>query len=294
MIRKALRRANRSYVFISILVLLFGAGYVGSTFAYFDGTTVDTATYAGGTLAAPVLVTALPAGYGATLSWTPAATTSGLTAEAIYGFDNGSTSSCGTPTYTSLVTGVTSTLASTTQTGPTSQNGHYYCYEIRSTHNNWYAAADFAGIQVGFIPISVTKANGNNTNTIQNTDKVTVVYNQNVALASASITVMACGAASGAAKVLLGASSCGGSPSIGAITGLTITSTSTKTYTSSAVSGGGTKTVVVTLAGGGNGNQSNLPVSGTGSFVPSGLEVTSSVAGATVYTGTTITPGGGW
>ena len=294
MIRKALRRANRSYVFITILALLFAAGYVGSTFAYFDGTTVDTATYAGGTLVAGTLVTALPAGYGAALQWNAAATTSGLNAEAIYGFDNNGTSSCAAVTYTSLTTNVTSTLGTTTQAGPAAQNGHYYCYEIRSTHNNWFVVTDFAGIQVGFIPVSVTLANGNTTGTLQNSDKVTVVYNQNVALAAASVTVMACGAASGTAKVLLGASSCGGSPSIGAITGLTITSTSTKTYTSSAVSGGGTKTVVITLGGGGSGSNSNVPESGVGKFNAAGAGVTSSVAGATAYQATTITPGGGW
>jgi hypothetical protein len=329
MIRKALRRANRSYVFTLVLALLFAAGYVGSTYAYFDGTVSDTATYAGGTIGLPILIgTPAPQGYGASFGWTPA--TIGLNGQAIYSFDNGGTSSCTGLTYTAVVTGIATNVATTTVSGPSSQNGHYVCYEIRSTHGGpagtsgtttqaftyttanatttvttpvttvltmtglgWYQVTDFAGVRVGLIPTSVATANGGTSGSLDNGDTVTIVYNQVVTVGSSPVTVMGCAnATAGQGKILLGASSCAGSPSIGQITGLTMTG-STRTYTSSAVTPS-SSTVVLTVGGGASGANGRTPVTGSGTFTGSGSNIASSVGSATVCNCTTITPTGGY
>jgi len=332
MIRKALRRRASSFAFYILLGLLFTAGFIGSTYAYFDGEVDQTATYAGGYLVAPSGLAAPAAlGYGAGLGWTPATaasvvtipftTTSGYTgpivlvtttlatAQALYGLDRGSNSAAcpaftdTTATYTVLTTNVTSTLATTTDAGSSAYNGHYYCYQVQATHGSWYQGAIFAGVQVGFFPISVTLSNANNV--IANADKIVVVYNQNVTVAQSPITVAACPVVTGttvaaghtttqygAGTAVVGGT-CGNTGSVGVIQNLTITS-ATKTFTNSAVVPTGTtvsKTVTITLNGGAN---VNVAAGSSGSFVPSGTGVKSRVGAATVCNCTTVSDSGGF
>jgi hypothetical protein len=322
MIRKALRRAN-AFTFFILLGLLFTAGYIGSTYAYFDGEVDQTATFAGGYLIAPsALGTPVALGYGAALGWTPATgatpvftlpTTTLSTvlanAQALYGLDRGSNSSAcpaftdTTATYTVLTTNVTSTLATTTNGGSSSYDGHYYCYEIQSTHGSWFQGAVFAGVQVGLFPTSVTL--GGTVNSIMaNADKITIVYNQTVTVVSGSIAVAACPSVTGTTTLsgpprtntLYGGGtaviggSCGGSGSVGVIQSLTLTS-ATKTFASSSIAGSGTKTITITLGGG-----SNVTVTSgsSGSFVPGGTNIQSSVGSATVCNCTTVSDSGGF
>src|SRR4051794_27346846 len=69
MIRKALRRADRKFAFFVVSALLFVAGFVGSTYAYFDGEVDQTATYAGGYVQAPSTPAATASGFNGVVTW---------------------------------------------------------------------------------------------------------------------------------------------------------------------------------------------------------------------------------
>lgn len=317
MIRKALRRRASAFAFYILLGLLFTAGFIGSTYAYFDGEVDQTATYAGGYLVAPSgLAAPVALGYGAGLGWTPATAPSTITfngavvttvlanAQALYGLDRGSTSGAcpaftdTTATYTVLTTNVTSVLATTTDAGNSAYNGHYYCYQVQATHGSWYQGSIFAGVQLGLFPTAVTLANANNV--IANNDKITIVYNQAVTY-STPVAVAACPVVTGtttsaghtttqygAGTAVVGGS-CGSSGSIGVIRALTITA-ATKTFTNSAIAGSGTKTITITLSGGANVNAA----ASSEEFVPAGSNVKSSVGSATVCNCTTVSASGGF
>lgn len=302
MIRKALRRRATAFSISILLGLLFTAGYLGSTYAYFDGETDQTATFAGGYLVAPsALGTPTVQGYGAALAWTPATTL--LTAQALYGLDRGTTTTAcpaftdTTATYTALTTNLTTTLATTTDAGNSAYNGDYYCYQIQSTHGSWYQGSIFAALQVGLVPTAVTLANANNT--MANSDKITIAYNQPVVFTT-PVTVAGCPVSTvsvttgktttsflpGTAVVGGG---CGSTGSIGLIDNLTLTQP-TKTFTSSSIAGSGTKTITITLNGGANIGGS----AGSETFIPSGSNVKSSVGSATVCNCTTVSAAGGF
>lgn len=318
MIRKALRRrATTAFAFYILLGLLFTAGFIGSTYAYFDGEVDQTATYAGAYLVAPSgLATPVALGYGAGLGWAPATAPSTITfngstittvlanGQALYGLDRGNNSAAcpaftdTTATYTVLTTNVTSTLATTTNAGNSAYNGDYYCYQVQATHGSWYQGTVFAGIQVGLFPTAVTLGSGNNV--MGNNDRITIVYNQAVTYAS-PVTVQGCPVITGTTTspghttTLYGAGTavvggtCGNSGSIGVIRALTLTS-ATKTFTNSSISGTGTKTITITLSGGAN----ISGAAGSELFVPSGSNVKSSVGSATVCNCTTVSASGGF
>lgn len=331
MIQKALRRRASAFAFYILLGLLFTAGFIGSTYAYFDGEVDQTATYAGGYLVAPSgLVTPVNFGYGAILNWTPATaaslvtipftTASGYTGpfvttsvvlangQAVYGLDRGSNGAAcpaftdTTATYTALSTSVASTAATVTDPGSSANNGNYYCYQVQATHGSWYQGAIFAGIQVGLFPTAVTLSNANNV--MANGDKIVIVYNQTVTVGHTPITVAACPVVTGTTTVgpkvttLYGGGTavvggtCGNSGSMGVITSLTLTS-ATKTFTNSAVGTALSKTVTVTLGGGAN---VTVTAGSSGSFIPAGTNVkTPTNAGsATVCNCTTVSDSGGF
>lgn len=110
---RGLRRLWRSPWVFAAAVVLFASGLAagGSTLASFTAETQNsTATFAGGWLGAPTNPTVTPSGYSGQLAWTPA--THGLTGQAIWGYDNGTSSTCTTPT--TLTAGITSSATTLT------------------------------------------------------------------------------------------------------------------------------------------------------------------------------------
>ena len=158
MIPKALRRAGRSSVFFVVSALLFVAGFAGSTYAYFDGSVTQTATYAGGTVARATNPAVTASGYDGIVTWSPptpitttyttptttysATTTPGVQGQRIVMADNGTTTNCTSVTYsTTVASGLPKTQSTYTDTNRTSAsgNGDQFCYAIQHdwATNKW-------------------------------------------------------------------------------------------------------------------------------------------------------------
>lgn len=108
------RRLWRSpYVFVAAAIL-FASGLTagGATLASFNSQTENPATAADGFLGAPSTPrAAVPSGNNALLTWTPA--THGLDGQQLWGYDNGTTSTCANPA-TTLNGAITSSATSLT------------------------------------------------------------------------------------------------------------------------------------------------------------------------------------
>jgi hypothetical protein len=294
----ALRRAAASKTLLALALLFFSVGTVGGTYAVFSAETQhQSSTFAGGWVAAPTgLQPPTVSGYGASLSWTHA--THGVTNEDLYGTDEGTTSSCSGAAYsTAFATGLGATTDSTTDSRGSSANGHWICYQIRSTHGSWYTGANFSIVRVGLVPTTLATAEGSNPGNnaaLDQGDTITITYNQAVSYSGGAILV--CTFTDG--TILLGDAttgnaSCGSSgdtATIGKITNLSIGNA--RTYTSSSVGVGGS-TVTVTLGNGGSGSSGRTSASGTGTFTGSGSP-TSTSGGAVACTITGCTPTAGF
>jgi hypothetical protein len=285
-----LRRIATTHLVALVAVLVAGAGLAAGALVGFSAETqTKTSTYAGGWLDAPTALQA-PAvsGYGATLTWTPG--THDLSGQALYGTDQGTTSSCTGATYaTQYATGLSKTLGSTTDSRGASANGHWICYQVRSTHGSWYTGASFAPVQVGLVPTGIAVADGGNSGQINSGDTITLTFNQNVSYGG-SATVYVCAFQNPAGAVLIGDAGCGSASdtaTIGAITGLSIPNGS-RTYTSSSVTASG-NTVTIVLGGGGNGANGRTQVTGAGTFTYTGSTITSGAGGAAVCTASNCT-----
>lgn len=260
-----LRRVAASHVLVAVAVLVLGAGIAGGALVGFSAEDQHaSSTFAGGWLGAPTgLGTPAPTGYGASLSWTAA--THGLTDQALYGTDQGTTNTCAGATYaTQLNASLGVATTSTTDNQGAGANGHWLCYQIRSirTGTSWTATANFAVVQVGLVGSTLTAAEGGgNSGQIQNGDTIAVAFNQAITYGGAA-SISVCAFTSG--TILIGDTGCGAAtdtPTIAKITGLTIANN--RTYTSSTVSASGS-TLTISLAGGGNGANGRANVSGTG------------------------------
>jgi hypothetical protein len=282
-----LRRVVTSHVLVAAAVLVLGAGIAAGAFVGFSAETqTKTSTFAGGWLDAPTgLQAPVVSGYGATLTWTPG--THDLTGQALFETDQGTTTNCTGATYaTQVATGLTTSLTTTTDAGLASSNGHWMCYQIRSTRGSWYAGANFAALQIGLVPTGVAVTNSGNAGQINSGDTITLSFNQNIAYSGAA-SISVCAFVSPANVILIGDTGCASSsdtPTIGKITGVSIPNAS-RTYTTVAVSATNNQLSIV-LGGGGNGANDRTTVTGTGTFAftGSGTVIQSTAGAASVCT----------
>lgn len=281
-----LRRVATTQLLVAALVLIAGAGLAAGALVGFGADTqTKTSTYAGGWLDAPTaLQPPAVSGYGATLTWTPG--THDLTGQALYGTDRGTTSNCTGATYaTQFATGLAKTLTTTTDNRGATANGHWLCYQIQSTRGSWSTGANFSPVQVGLVPVGISVSDGGgNTGQIENSDTITLTFNQNVSYSGAStISVCAFQGSGTSGVILLGDTGCGSATdaaTIGSIGGLNIPNNS-RTYPSSTATATN-NTVVITLGGAKSNPTGRTAVSGTGAFTYSGSSILSTAGSAGV------------
>jgi hypothetical protein len=272
MIPKALHRAATSWKTFAVAAALFSLGLVGSTFANFSAdTTESTATFASGYVGSPTSA-AIPGSAGAdeTVTWTTP-TTTGVQGFNVLGTNMGTTAiACpsASTTYPVTVGSVagagTRTYVATNAAG--SDDGSYYCYQVQSywTTTSWtgnsLANASASAVRIGLWPTAV--ALGTAGGTINRSDTIKITYNQAATISSASVQTCTSGN-----KVLVGASSCGSTPTVGTLTLSTRTIGANQTFTTS-ISGSGTTSVTITLS-----TNATVNLTGTGtaswSFTPS-------------------------
>lgn len=322
MILKALRRAKLRHRILFAALLLFVAGLfgaVGVTSAFFQAELdTKTATFAGGYLAVPTIVGALPntstsSGYDGVLTWTNGTdqTTTDNEIQRILGEDRGATNNCTGATYGTTVLNST-TSPTTTQaftytdanraTTPSNINGDWYCYEIvhgwpNTTAPVWTATAT-TNVQIGLAPTDVTITGG--TGKVSTNDTVVINFNQPVATTLAC-TANNCSAVcqfhttgTGNDVTLIGDTSCSttsDSYTIGKITGITnggANNSHKKSNAKISISG---RTITVTITA-----NSNTTASTGGTWVTStsvlSLATTHQATACTSGVNCTLTPGG--
>jgi hypothetical protein len=289
--------ANGRHRLIATLVLALTAGGllavfpVGGEFATFNAETENAASaFAGGWIPAPTSLTVNgPAGYGADLTWVSGASASApspnpVAGQQLFGVDGGTgaSASCGSSYgYLSTMTGATTT--SYTDPGSSSENGHWYCYEMVSTSTGTWTASDtFSPVRVGLYVTGVHIANGGGgSNRMNNGDTITITFNQDIGTPTAN---RFCAVNSGSNdEIILGDTRTSGTCSttdtytIGKITGVTI-SASINPITESVGVSGNVLTVQLTA----NTTRTATGVAGS-TFTPS-TSVTSAVGGAAACT----------
>jgi hypothetical protein len=285
---RALGRAVTSPTVFVLAVLLLAVGTVGGTVASFTGETQHQAsTFAGGWLdAATGLAAPTPSGYGAVLTW--AHGTHALTGQDLYYTDEGTTSSCAGAAYSTLASaGLSATLNTVTDSRGSAADGHYLCYQIRSTHGSWYTGANFGIVQVGLVPTGLSTGNTGN-HQLDSGDTIAITFNQAVGYSGGAFNVCAFSATG---TILLGdaTSGCGSSadtPVVGAVSGLTIGAD--RVYAGSTVTVSGSQ-LTVTLGSAGTGASGRTTVTGTGTFTGGGSP-TSTSGGAVACTITGCKP----
>lgn len=290
MSRKARIRAAAAASVALVIGLLFATGTIPGAWANFEAETNNTNNaFAGGWIVAPTSMVAKPLGWGATFTWAHGATHSGaaLTSQQLYGVNRTTTSNCTGATYSTIGSSLGGAINATTDAESSGVNGDYFCYQLRSLYNGWYADTVFAPnpIQVGLILTGVTSDNGGgHSGSIEKNDHITLVFNQTINnLSPASISVIVCTTQK---MIRIGSNSCTtGTPTVGEVTFATAPGTAV-TYgtstTSLGTSGAGftNNELVILLAG----SNTRSTITGNGTFVPSGTAVQSTTGAATVCT----------
>jgi hypothetical protein len=240
---------------VAAAVALLAGGRVGSTWASFNnlfwGETENAgSSYGASWLGAPTLAAPSVSGNNATLSWTVSnhgpGSANGQGQEVLGSFtaSNGTSTTCPTTGYTQIAV-PSGTATSYTDSGRGAGfGGEYYCYEVASTYaTNWVTASAAQRVQFPFYATSLSLSNGNNT--LASGDKVTISFNNTPQgfAASGSLTVITCTTT----RVLLGASSCSSTPSVGTLTVSGKSVVSSRTFSSSYTFSA--NTIVVTLGG---------------------------------------------
>jgi len=277
--RRARNRAAAAAAVALVAGIVLAGGQVTGAFALFTGETTNQAsTFSGGWIPAPSGASSALAGspYSQeTLSWTSGASTTmpngnsnPVTGQTLQYADGGSGGSASCGSYGSFK----SESAGTTSDSVTGTNvADWWCFQVISTSAGpWTSAAATFTPRRLFVPnaaVTLTEAGGHS-GQAENGDKIAIQYNQ-TPTNPGTIAVQVCSTGS----IYIGAAACGGSPSVGVITGLTITSTVSYPSSTSSVAG---STVTITLGGASNGASGRTPESGTGSFTGSGSGVTSS------------------
>jgi hypothetical protein len=258
---------------VAAALVLLGGGRVGSTWASFNNifraeTENAGSSFGASWLGAPTLAAPSVSGNNASLTWTVSShgpgAAGGQGQEVLGSFtaSSGTSTTCPTTGYTQIA--VPSGTATTyTDSGRGSGvGGEYYCYEVASTYaTNWVTPSTAQRVQFPFYATGVTLSNGNAK--IASGDTVAVSFNNTPQgfSSAGSLTVITCTST----RVLLGASSCSSTPSLGTLTLSGKTIPSSKTYSSSYTMSANTITV---LLGGAN----SVTLGGTGtaawSFTP--------------------------
>lgn len=160
------RKARTWATTVALLMLIAGGalayGRTSGTLAIFSADTENaTAVFQGSWVAAPTGFNApVASGNGEYFTWTVG--NHGVNAQEVWFADQGSTANCSGASYTNgLLTGGSALSAATTSVDggsdgvPAASQGDYICYQIRSTYNSWYTAANVGtAVQVGLIPTS--------------------------------------------------------------------------------------------------------------------------------------------
>ena len=263
----ALRRAAGLCVALVGLSLLLGLR-AGSTSAVFTGETTNAGSaFAAGWIDPPSGASATPRGYDVLLAWTPG-THGPVAGQRLEGYDNGTSSSCASGTFSTLAT---LSAAATSQTdasrGSGSANGNWFCYRLVSTSATaWTAQTALAAVQVGLAANQLTLGDGGTSGQLGNGDTIAIRFNQRTTLAGGTVKV--CALSSG--SILLGDTTSGntcatGDPvTIGALSGMTIGTTRAFRTSTMTVSTSAPWTATITLAGG-----STTSISGTATLTPS-------------------------
>lgn len=271
----SLRRLWRYHPFLVVAIALLaataGVGAVGGTLAVFTAQTQNaTGTFAAGWIGPATNLSLTPSGYDASLLWTPGSHGS-VTGQELWGYDNGSASSCPSSGYTDLGALASATTSTYTKTNTSSVNGHYYCYEIQSTSStDWTGTGSFPATQLGLVATGVSLANGLGTSgQIDANDVVTLTFNQDTTYPTTSQTITVCAFTSGV--VLIGDTGCAAptdTPTIGKLTlgSGTIGANGSWATTKAKASATAPWTITVTLAGAAT---SAITGQGSWTFTPS-------------------------
>lgn len=202
---RSLRRLWRYHPFVVVVaavVTACGAATLGVTLASFTAVTRnDTSTFASGWVGPATSLSVTPSGYDGQLGWVPG-THGPVTGQQLWGYDNGSSSSCPSVGYTQLSTlGSASTSSYTDSHATNALNGHYYCYEIISTSaTTWTATANFPATQLGLVATSVSITNAV-AGTLRTNDTIVVTYNQQPTLTALANTKVCAAWSAGTAPV---------------------------------------------------------------------------------------------
>lgn len=273
MSRRILRSAGGAVVVLAFVALLLSSRPLGDTLALFNGETQNAgSTFAGGWVDAPAGPTATASGYDTALTWTPG-THGPVTGQQLVGVDNSTSSNCTGAAYALLATMASASTATYTDANRAnlSNDGNWFCYAMVSTSATvWTAQTAFPALQIGLAATAVTTANNAHANRIDNSDTITITFNQRTNVGTANIRM--CVWASG--SIVLGdtTGSCGSAAdpySLGRLTlsGATISGNGSSGGTHVAVSATAPWTVTVTVAGfGGTSLISGTP---TWTFTPS-------------------------
>jgi len=329
MISKALRRAATSWKTFIFAAVLFSLGGVASVWAtqFTADNAVSTATIPAGWVAWPSAATVVGStiGLSRTVTWA-VPTTTGINGYLVRETDRGTTTTACPATNVSTVGATTATYLGTTvaypattvttpvlypatvanvsgagthttaATIPSSDNGDYVCFQVQSYYqtNGWVGAtvpvAGGSPTRIGLWPTTVAHANGGTKNQIDNSDTIKITYNQNVQPPTGS-TITICTFTNG--TLLIGDSGCGSSsdvPTVGKLTGLSITTA--RTFASSSWTTSGTA-ITFKLAGGTSSGAS----SGVGTWTSSGSFVSATAGGnpsPCTQSACTPTVSGGW
>ena len=192
MSRKALTRAAAAAAAALALGLVLAFTGARGAFAVFNGETQNNSQLAGGWVTAPTgISTPVASCNGQYFTWTLG--THGVAAQDIYFADQGSTSSCTGASYSNLLlTGLSTSTTSLDGSAsapssnvPAANQGDYICYEIRSTNNTWYTAADITtAVQVGLVP---TGFSSSTSGVINKHTNLTINFNHPINYSGASM-----------------------------------------------------------------------------------------------------------
>jgi hypothetical protein len=284
---RALRRAAIvSLVLVACCVLALAGGRIGSTFAVFNGETTNPGSvFAAGWIGAPSAPATSVNGANVTLTWTPG-THGPITGQQLLGADNGNSSTCSNPSYSTIGSTLSATATSTTDTGRgSSANGHWFCYAMRSvTASSWSAQTAASPVRIGFFMTGISI--GSSGGTINKNDTVAITFNQQPNTPSVSrVCVFA-----SAKTIILGdtSSSCsstGDSYTVGKLV-TTGTVTHNNNYSAGVSRSGNTLTVTISS----NASTATTVGSGSWTFTPGSLTSSSGSASVCTSSGSNCLP----
>lgn len=296
---RARNRAAAAALVALVAGIVLAGGQVTGAFALFTSETQNqSSTFSGGWIPAPSsLSDSITGGSNGTisLSWTSGSSTTmpngnsnPVTAQQLQIADGGGGGSASCGSYGNEGSQLGAAVTSTTDNLGSVPAANWLCYQMVSKSGvggagPWTSSATFPAIRL-LVPVSIAFAeHGGHAGSIENTDTITITYNQNISQSPSSIRVCTF-----ATSILLGDTSggctgVGDGTSIGKVTSLTIGASLDFKTSSTSVSGA---VLTITLGGENNGTTGRTTVSGTGTFTPAGTGVTSSPGGINVCTST--------